>query len=548
MKIEMAQINTDPGDFEGNVKKILTSIERAKRDGAEIVVFPELTIPGYECMDLFTMPEFLRQNRHALYDVITGTSGITAIVGFVDYDEQTLTPDGSYLKYNAAAVIKDRELLDTVHKTLLPTYDVFDENRYFASAPNRHVTKLSGHTIGVLICEDAWDPNYLTKVADELVSGGAEVLISPNASPFYIDKLKIRMDLIRRKAKKLGVPFIYANLVGGHDGYEGEIIFDGQSIAMNSKGEVIGLGKAFEEDHILVDLDSSKVITPHEYESIAQLHDALILGIKSYFRRAGMSKAFIGLSGGIDSAVVASLAVAALGKGNVTGIGMPSEFSSDGSVADAKALAENLGIDFRVIPIKDIFNSYQSNFLEKEYPNREFDVADENLQARIRGNMLMDYSKRNNGLVISTGNKTEVALGYCTLYGDMSGGLSAIADVSKLKVYGLARYINEKTGRIIIPESTISKPPSAELRPNQTDEASLGIPYDILSPLVDEIVEAGQTYQELIKKYPKDVVQKVYRLVQQAEFKRRQAPPGIKVTPKAFGIGRRIPISHGYRG
>lgn len=548
MKIEIAQINTDPGAFESNVKKILSSVDRAKRDGIDLVVFPELTVPGYECMDLFTIPGFLRQNRHALEEIIQGTLGIAAIVGFVDFDERVNSPDGSFLKYNSAAVIKDRQLLDVVHKTLLPTYDVFDENRYFAPSYERHPIALNGQTIGLEICEDVWDSDYQIKVSDELAATGAAVLINISASPFYIDKLKVRMDLIRDKATRLGIPFIYTNLVGGHDGYEGEVVFDGQSVAMDSKGNLIGLGKAFEEDYVLVDLDNPTIITPPEYQPIAQLRDGLVLGIKSYFRRSNMSKAFIGLSGGIDSAVVTSLAVEALGVENVIGITLPSEFSSQGSVSDARELAENLGINFRVVPIKDEYLSFKTSFIDKEFADRPFSVADENIQARIRGNILMYYTNKDGGMVISTGNKTEVGIGYCTLYGDMDGGLSAIADVDKLKVYALARFINEKAGRVIIPESIISKAPSAELRPDQTDEGSLGIPYEILAPLVNEISEEGKPAAELYQKYPPEVVDKVYRFVQLAEYKRRQAPPGIKVTRKAFGIGRRIPISHGYRG
>ncbi|MBI2596033.1 NAD+ synthase [Candidatus Daviesbacteria bacterium] len=545
MKIEIAQITTDPGRFEENSKKIISAIKKAQANSADVVIFPELTIPGYMSLDLMLNKNYLEENKKWLGQIIDQTKGITVLVGFIDFEEK-LGPDGTPVRYNSAAIITDGQLVGVEDKTLLPDYDVFYENRYFKTARGRKVYEISGVKVGIEICEDLWDEKYPTKVARDLVSKGAQLLINISASPFYVGKRMVREKLIKKVVEKYNVPFVYTNLVGGQDGYDGELIYDGQSMVFNKIGELVGLGKAFDEDIFLADLEHCSKVTPPKFNAVEELHNALALGIKDYFRRTGFKKAFIGLSGGIDSAVVAALAVRALGRENVTGVGMPSCYSSKGSVEDAKKLAKNLRIDFKLLPIGQVFESFEQ-ILKKDFQNLEKDVTEENMQARIRGVILMAFANKFGALVLSTGNKTETALGYTTLYGDMCGGLAVIADVSKLKVYDLARFINGAVEGGVIPRSIIDKAPSAELRENQTDEESLG-PYKLVSPLVDEIIEDGKTVKELLKKYPKELVDKIFYRIAAAEYKRRQAPPGIKVTKKAFGIGRRVPISHGFKG
>lgn len=547
MKIEIAQITTDQGNLDQNKAKILDTIEKAKAKGSDLVVFPELAGPGYASMDLFLRRNFLRKNKQAVVEIASQTHGIGTLVGFTDYNDQIIMPDGSWFKNNAAAFIYDGQIKEVFYKTLLPYYDVFDEDRLFAPGRQRKVVNFKGTNIGVEVCEDAWDQGYSTKVSDELVRLGADVLINLSASPFYVGKRDTREEVIRRIVNRHKKPFIYANLVGGQDGYDGELIFDGQSMAFDTQGNLIALGKAFQEDLITVDLENSQVIETPKYAPVSQLHDALVFGVKEYFRRTGQKIAHIGLSGGIDSALVAALATEALGPDNIYGYTMPSDYSSNGSIEDSKSLANNLGCHFEIIPVGGVFDSYIRS-LAPGFEGLEQDVTEENIQARIRGNILMAKSNKLGGLVLSTGNKTETALGYTTLYGDMAGGLAVISDVSKLKVYELANYINERAGREIIPYNTIQKPPSAELRPGQTDEQSLGIEYNILSPLVDTIIEQDVDLQELYEMFPSEYVNKVSRLIKIAEYKRRQAPPGIKVTSKSFGIGRRVPITYTFTG
>ncbi len=547
MKIEVAQITTESGDIDGNTKKIINNLYLARELQVDLVVFPELTIPGYSSLDLFLRRSYLRANRQALDEIIRSSVGMAAIVGFVDFDEKILGPDGTPQRLNAAAIIDNGQLVDVVHKTLLPNYDVFDEYRYFQSGNGRKVVKVRGRKLGVEICEDAWDESYPIKVSGELIRQGAEVLINISGSPFYIDKREVRQKILSNHAKSNKVPFIYANLVGTQDGYEGELVFDGQSMIFDRSGELIALGKAFKQDALFVDIDKNpSQLIPPLYSPDEQLFDALVCGIRGYFKRVGQKQAWIGLSGGIDSAVVVALAKEALGEKNVTGVSMPSHFSSQGSKNDAFLLAENLGINFLTIPIEQGFKAYQK-MMEPVFEGLPFNTTEENMQARIRGNILMALSNKFGGLVISTGNKTEMAVGYCTLYGDMSGGLAAIADVPKLQVYSLARYINQRFGQKIIPEATITKAPSAELREGQTDEASMGIPYGILSPLVDEIIESDGELAYLINRYPRDIVLRVSAMIDGAEYKRRQSPSGIKVQKKAFGVGRRLPIAHKFR-
>lgn len=548
MIIEMAQITTDAGNIDQNVVKIVRTIEQARDKGADLVVFPELTIPGYSAMDLFERRRFLEANKQALTEVANHTHGIGVLVGFADYDRSVTRPDGSWLKHNAAALLNEGRIKQIVHKSLLPDYDVFDEDRHFASGVNRKTINFRGQELGVQICEDSWDEKYQTHVSDELTLLGADVLINLSASPFYVGKRTAREAVIQRIVQKHKIPFIYTNLVGGQDGYDGELVFDGQSMAFNARGDLIALGKPFQEQLITVNLEQDQpALEAPKFQPTKELHDALVFGIREYYRRTGQKTAHIGLSGGIDSALVAALATEALGAENVYGYTMPSIFSSWGSVEDSRALARNLGCNFEIIPIGGIFDAYDGS-LAPGFMGLEQDVTEENIQARIRGNILMAKSNKLGGLVLSTGNKTETALGYTTLYGDMAGGLAVISDVSKLKVYELANYINERAGREVIPYNTIQKPPSAELRPDQTDEQSLGIPYTILSPLVDAMIEQDLALDELAQQFPEKYVYQVDRLIRNAEYKRRQAPPGIKVTPKSFGIGRRIPLGYSFRG
>ena len=551
----MAQINATVGDLTGNVQRIIDFGQKAISAGAEIVAFPEMAITGYPPLDLLPPREmrppsgsrlprqekFVRLNKDALLDVAAQLSAITSIVGFVDYDDCNL--------YNAAAILRGGLVEHVVHKSLLPTYDVFDEHRYFTPAitNNPVPVQLNGKplTVGASICEDIWDEEvgYSVRVVDDLSEQGAKIIVNLNASPFHDNIRDVRLRIIKRKATRLGVAIFYVNLVGGQD----ELVFDGQSVAVDRNGQLIGIGKQFEEDLVIVDVDvnGSGMSTVSEpiYNRDEEMFNAIVLGVRDYFRKTGFKRAFIGLSGGIDSSLVAVIAATALGKENVTGVSMPSRFSSDHSKSDAKQLAENLGIEYVTIPIERVFETFESE-LKPFFKGKPRDVAEENLQARIRGNILMTLSNKFNDLVLSTGNKTELALGYATLYGDMSGGLEVIGDVSKTEVYSLARYYNKRTAKEVIPENCFIKVPSAELRPEQFD------PFDcsIVSPLVDDAIENRLTSEELVQKgYPKEVVEDSIKRIRMAEYKRRQAAPVIKITKKAFGLGWKMPLVNRFR-
>ncbi|MEM4169839.1 MAG: NAD+ synthase, partial [Thermoproteota archaeon] len=463
----------------------------------------------------------------------------------------------------AAAVFNGSRIVKIVYKTLLPTYDVFDEARYFKPALVSEIKPvlISFNTIkfklGVEICEDLWDRKYDVKVTDLLANRGARLIINISASPFYAGKRFERLKLLREKSRKNRIPIFYVNLVGGQD----ELVFDGQSMAVDSSGNPIAVGKQFEEDLIITDIDlkngTGRKIKPLPYHREQEMFNAIVLGIRDYFRKTGFKKAVVGMSGGIDSSLTTCIAVEALGRENVIGVYMPSQYSSQHSKEDARKVAENLGICFVEIPIQEIVEAYRKVLEEPlEKIRRRFGltnqrddpVADENIQPRIRGNILMDISNRLKDLkilVVNTGNKTELALGYCTLYGDMAGGIGALGDVSKLEVYNLARYVNEKSGKEIIPRRVFEKKPSPELKEGQYD------PFDfsIVSPLVDEMVEERRGKRELIKAgYPEEVVEDVYRRIRNAEYKRWQAPPCVKITPKAFGIGWKMPIVNLWKG
>jgi NAD+ synthase (glutamine-hydrolysing) len=467
------------------------------------------------------------------------------IVGFIDQDKNKIGPDGTHIRYNSAALIYQHQLIKVQDKTLLPDYDVFFENRYFAPARERSVVEFKGLKIGVEICEDLWDENYSTKVSEELVNQGANILINISGSPFYINKGFDRQRLIMKKTSVFKLPFIYVNTIGVQDGYDGEIVFDGQSMVFDSGSKLVYVGKKFEEEIFFIELDKlanegySRSTLLNNVEE--ELLSALTLAIKRYFNKTNFKKAFIGISGGIDSALVATIATFALGKENVVGVCMPSLFSSRGSIEDSIELAKNLGIQYEILNINKIFRGFQ-NLLKEQFNGLNSDLTEENLQARIRGVLLMAHANKFGGLVISTANKTETALGYTTLYGDMCGAIAPLADIDKLRVYDLANYINKKNE--IIPRKIIKKIPSAELRDNQTDEDSLGATYKVIVPLVNSIIENLKTENELSKQYPKNIVKKIFNLINMNEYKRRQSPPSVKVTKKTFGIGRRMPIAH----
>ncbi len=555
MKVAIAQINATVGDINGNIAKIKSYLKLASVQLVDVVAFPELAVTGYPPQDLLYEKEFVKTNKESLLKLVEENKEkeIVGIVGFVDYEDEIL--------YNAAAVFKGNKLTAVVHKTLLPTYDVFDEARYFKPSKAINPVKVNIHgeeiAIGVEICEDLWDERHPVKVTDILAVKGADFIINLSASPFYVGKRFVRMKLLQEKSVKNGLPIFYVNMVGGQD----ELVFDGQSLAVDKTGNLIAIGKQFEEDLVITDIDiqsrTARKVEEPPYFKEQEMFNAIVLGIRDYFRKTGFKKAIVGMSGGIDSSLTACIAVEALGRENVIGVYMPSKYSTDNSRADARKVAENLGITFIEIPIQEIIETYQKilekplmEIREKFNLSKENDdsVADENIQPRIRGNILMDISNRLKDLkilVINTGNKTELALGYCTLYGDMVGGVGALGDVSKLEVYRLARYVNIKAGREIIPESVFKKKPSPELKENQFDPFD----FDVVSPLVDDIMERRKSKRELLESgYPKDVVEDIYDRFRRSEYKRRQAPPCIKITPKAFGIGWKMPIVNRWSG
>lgn len=552
----MAQVNSTVGDLRGNVAKIQKFLADAEKCQADLVVFPELAVTGYPPQDLLLENGFVEKNKELLEDLIKGNSvDVAGVVGFVDYKGKSL--------YNAAAIFNRDRLVGVIHKTLLPTYDVFDEDRYFKPSRETEIAPvpidIDGKTVrlGVEICEDLWDSNYDVKVTDLLAERGAELIVNISASPFLVGKTLERNRLLQEKSTKNGVPIFYVNLVGGQD----ELVFDGQSMAVDKTGNLIALAKQFEEDLVITDIDLEKGVAQKidapVHDRTREMFGAIVLGIRDYFMKADFEKAVVGMSGGIDSSVTACIAAEALGKENVIGVSMPSRFSSDHSKADAEQLAENLGICFVRVGIQEVVDSYRRS-LEKPLEHlrncfgtkKEDDdpVADENIQPRARGNLLMDISNRLKTLkilVLNTGNKTEIALGFCTLYGDMAGGIGALGDVSKLEVYKLAEYINKKAGKQVIPKSVFEKKPSPELKECQFDPFD----FDVVSPLVDEIIENRRSKKELIKMgYPREAVEDTYRRIRNSEYKRRQATPCIKITPKAFGIGWKMPITNKYQG
>ncbi len=557
MRIALAQINPTVGDLAGNTRRILDNIARAQSAGAGLVVFPELSLIGYPPKDLLLKPQFIQDNLRALSLIASRVHDITAVIGYADRNEQ---PVGRPL-HNAVAVIRDGKVVSRHFKTLLPTYDVFDESRYFEPGPATERSELPGigdRAVGLSICEDLWNDERLiprrlyhqNPIAD-LQLAGAELIINSSASPYFEDKHLFRLELFGRQARHFARPIIVVNQVGGND----ELVFDGNSCAFDASGNIIAHAKDFEEDLVVFDLDKPLPLAAHPSRGIESIYKALKLGLIDYVRKCGFKSVVLGLSGGIDSALTAAIAVASLGKDKVVGVALPSRYSSGHSVQDARDLAQNLGIDFHVVPIKEMHDAYERTLSGIFTSNQQRassnsplgdDLTEQNIQARIRGATLMAFSNRYNHLLLTTGNKSELAVGYCTLYGDMCGGLAVISDLPKTRVWELARWINQHEHREVIPTSSIEKVPSAELRPNQTDQDSLP-PYPLLDAIIDLYIEEEKGISEIIAAgYDPETVQKVIRLIDRSEYKRRQAAPGIKVTSRAFGFGRRMPIAQRY--
>jgi len=545
MRIALAQINTTVSALEGNTRKAVKAIGEARERGADLVIFSEMVLTGYPPKDLFEREEFVAGNLAMLERVREASSGIGVIAGYV---ERNPGPEGKSL-FNAAALIHDGAIVSRHYKTLLPTYDVFDEARYFEPATGLRAVRFQDLRLGISICEDVWNDKqfwkrrlYARDPIKELADDGAEVIINISASPYSLGKRRVKSEMLRTAATRHRLPLLYVNQVGGND----HLVFDGASAAYGPDGRIIAQARDFAEDMVLVDSGEwSGELHPIAEEEIEEVYSALLLGIRDYVCKCGFRRVVIGLSGGLDSALTAVLAARALGPENVVGVSMPSRYSSQGSQDDAGAVAGNLGIEFHRLPIERVFESYLET-LEPLFAGREPDVTEENIQARIRGNLLMAYSNKFGALVLGTGNKSEMAVGYCTLYGDMAGGLTAISDVYKTMVYRLARWINREGP--VIPAAILEKPPSAELRPDQRDTDSLP-PYEVLDPILKAYIEEGLRANEIAARgFVPALVRKIIGMVDGAEYKRNQAPPGIKISGKAFGSGRRMPIARGSVG
>jgi NAD+ synthase (glutamine-hydrolysing) len=570
LRLAMAQINVVVGDVEGNTRKILEWIDRARRVQADIVTFPELALTGYPPEDLLLKPQFIDTNLSALNTVVEASRDIVVIVGFVDRTDDI---------FNAAAIAQNGKLVTTYHKIYLPNYGVFDELRYFQPGNRCPVLQMDGATIGVSICEDIWYPDG--PVFQQVISGGAEVIINISSSPYRTGNRRWRERMLATRAGDNTVIVAYNNLVGGQD----ELVFDGDSLVFNENGELIARGKQFEEDLVVVDVDVDSVFRkrlhdprrrqqkttssaapevfaletrtvrtsslpskplPTPLDDDAEIYRALVLGTRDYVQKNGFKKVVLGLSGGIDSALTACIAVDALGSENVVGVLMPSTFSSRGSIDDSERLGKNLGIELLTIPINGVLDTFVGA-LKAGFKGAKSDVTEENLQARIRGTYLMALSNKFGWLVLSTGNKSEVSTGYCTLYGDMAGGFALLKDVMKTTVFRLSEYCNRASGTDRIPREIIEKPPSAELRPNQLDTDSLP-PYEVLDPILRAYVEEDRSFAEMVDMgFDQDLVRRVIRMVDVNEYKRRQAAPGIKITARAFGRDRRMPITNRFR-
>ena len=569
MRIALAQINTTVGDVWGNAEKAAETLKRATEAGAELVAFPELTITGYPPEDLLMRPSFIKDNLRALEDFAGEVpAGMVAALGFVDLDADL---------YNACAVVSGGEVLHRYHKRYLPNYGVFDENRYFREGSGAPILKLDGALAGVSICEDIWYPGG---PAREQALAGASVLLNVSASPYHRRKGAFRERMLGVRASDYGCYVLFCNLVGGQD----ELVFDGHSVVFDPEGNLVARARQFEEDLLIVDLypDNSLVQRLHDprprkenpevppqivvvpgleektgpaesekprVEGLlpeeGEVFEALVLGLKDYFEKNGFSRAVLGLSGGVDSSLCAVVAARALGAQNVVGVLMPSSYTSEASNTDAAALAKNLRLETRTVPIGPAFDAYRE-MLEEDFEGLEEDVTEENLQSRIRGNILMALSNKFGWIVLSTGNKSEMSVGYSTLYGDMAGGFAVIKDVPKTLVYRICRYVNEAENREVVPDSVLTKEPSAELRPGQRDVDSLP-PYEVLDPILEAYIEDDKGIGEIVAAgFDEEDVRRVIRMVDRAEYKRRQAPSGIKVTSRAFGRDRRVPMTNRY--
>jgi len=569
----MAQVNTTVGDFEGNTRRIVRTIDKARSLGVDLLSFPELATCGYPPEDLLLKPHFIQENLKALERIVLSSAGITVVVGFVDSEGDI---------YNAAAIVHDGRLIGVYRKMYLPNYGVFDENRYFRAGDKCPVYVIAGVGVGISICEDIW---YEAGPATIQAHAGAEVILNISASPYHVGKRDSRERMLATRASDNLAIVAYNNLVGGQD----ELVFDGDSVVFDERGRLMCRGRQFEEDLVVADLDiesvfrtrlhdprwrkgnllvkeserSTKVIVSEAplvdtksplvgrqvelRSSSAEIYDALVVGTRDYIRKNGITKAAIGLSGGVDSSLVAAVAVDALGAADVVGVAMPSRYSSAGSLSDAALLAHNLDIGLMVIPIEEVFQAYLGT-LAQSFAGAGPNVAEENIQARIRGNLLMALSNKFGWLVLTTGNKSEMATGYTTLYGDMAGGFAVIKDVPKTVVYELVRYRNSLANREVIPRSVIEKPPSAELRPDQKDSDSLPS-YDLLDKVITAYVEEDKSMEHIVAMgIDRDVVERAARLIDSSEYKRRQAPPGVKITARAFGRDRRLPITNRFNG
>ncbi|MEO8071893.1 MAG: NAD+ synthase [Acidobacteriota bacterium] len=549
MKVTIGQINTTNGDFEGNVAKILAAIEKAKKDNSNLLVFPEVAIHGYTSQDWFLDKDIIENADEHLQKIVDASKDLTVIVGTIRRNDET---DGRRL-FNSAAVMHDGKLLGFADKTLLPEYDVFDDPRYFEPSETRSMFEIGGQKIGVVVCEDFWNDKtfwkqrlYDVDPANELIVRGADLIVAINASPYNKGKIKLRCDMVAHRARQQKKPIIFINLIGGNDG----IIFDGASVIADEEGDIILQAAAFEEFVETVELDvrkpDSRGITGSELEAIRR---ALVLGIKDYAHKNLFTKAVLGLSGGIDSAIVATLASEALGAENVLCVMMPSPFSSEGSIKHSEKLIENLGCDSRLEPISDAFEVLLKQLNLHKPTHGGENLAAENMQSRLRGVILMTISNAEGRLVLATGNKSELAVGYCTLYGDTNGGLAVIGDVLKTEVYALSRHINESAKREIIPIEIIEKAPSAELAPNQFDQDSLP-PYELMDPILKLYFEDKFSPEEIIAEGHN--AELVYNLLNKVEspaneFKRRQLPPTLIISKNAIGVGRRRPVTHRYK-
>ncbi len=535
LKVAIAQLNPIVGAMQANADKAVGIMAEMEASGADLLVFPEMYLTGYPPQDLILEQHFVEENLRMVEKLAAASGDLITLVGAIHYNGEDT--------YNAVAILQHGKLLNWIHKSLLPTYDVFDEWRYFKPGRDNAPVSLTfrnGETLklGIHICEDLWDENMDYKICDILGDSGVDLFVNLSASPFVGDKYKERSRLIINKVQKYHKPYIYVNLVGGQD----QLVFDGMSMVADQNAQWIHVCPQFEESTCLIDVPvNSASNTPEELPVVPkeeQIFKGLVLGVHDYFHKTGHRKAVLGLSGGIDSAVTAAIAVEALGPENVLGIAMPSKYSSDHSVSDAEALAHNLGMKYINVPIEQVFDGFQATFDDVLGTPLE-GLPEENLQARIRGNILMSFSNRDGSLLLTTGNKTEIALGYCTLYGDMSGGLAVISDIGKRMVYALAHYYNGIKGEEVIPANTITKVPSAELRENQVDPFD----YEVVAPLVNSIIEEQSDVDTLIAKgWERELVEELLHMVRLNEYKRQQMPPGIRVTSKAFGIGRRMPI------